>query len=92
MKFDFSHVAEFAYGLIISDIFVNFGNVISTEFVSPVLNSGVDKAIGKNKKLKLCNTEIQANKLLVHFIQVLLVLVIMYILSRANIKPTRKLF
>ena len=92
MKFDISHVAEFAYGLIISDVFVKFGNVLSTELIKPIVKSGVDKAIGEDKRVKICNTELKLNTLLVALMQVLLVFSVMYILLRLDIKPSKKLF
>ena len=92
IDFKISHIIGFTYGAIISYMLTQFIKSINDDITKPVLSKGIENKIGKNKKIKICNTEIQLNGVIVSFIQLVIVISLVSIMIDLGVKPQGKLF
>ena len=92
IDFKLTHVIGFTYGAIISYMLTQFIKSINDDITKPVLSKGIENKIGKNKKIKICNTEIQLNGVIVSFIQLVIVISLVSIMIDLGVKPQGKLF
>jgi len=90
--FDITHIIGFTYGIIASEIITKFLNTVAKQITEPVLTRGVNRALGRNKKIKFCKTTININEVIVSFIHLIMVLALIALLIKIGIKPRGKLF
>jgi len=92
IDFKLTHVIGFTYGAIISYMLTQFIKSINDDVTKPILSKGIENKIGKDKKIKICNTEIKLNSVIVSFVQLIMVISLVSIMIDLGVKPQGRLF
>lgn len=92
IDFKITHVIGFTYGVVISYMLTQFIKSLTDDVTKPVLSKGIENKIGKSRKIKICNTEIELNSVIVSFIQLVIVILLVAIMIDLGVKPQGRLF
>jgi len=90
--FGITHIIGFTYGLVASTAFTAFIDSFTKQVTEPIITRVVDRTVGKNRKLQICKTTVDVNKVIVSFIQLVIILLFIWFMITLGIKPQGKLF